>query len=93
MPSKTDDIEKRDGKDLEKGQYFIQLAAYTEESPALALGKQYSDIYPVKIYTMTDRMLEIYKVMVGPLNRYESDTLLYRFKALGFRDAFVKYNK
>ena len=88
-------VHEKEGKDelyLEKGKYFIQLAAYTEKSPAVALEKLYSAIYPVKVYAITDRMLSIYKVLVGPLNRYESDTLLYRFRALGFQDAFVKYN-
>ncbi|MBN2531583.1 MAG: SPOR domain-containing protein [Spirochaetales bacterium] len=78
-------------EDFEKGKYFIQLAAYTEKSPALALEKKYSAIYPVKVYAITDKLLDIYKVMVGPLNKYESDTLLYQFKSLGFKDAFVKY--
>ncbi|MBN2444162.1 MAG: SPOR domain-containing protein [Spirochaetales bacterium] len=92
-------LHETDGKEesyfdgVEKGTYFIQLAAYTEKAAALAIEKKYADIYPIDIYPVKDKMLEIYKVLVGPLNKHESDTLLYRFKALGFKDAFVKYNK
>jgi hypothetical protein len=31
----------------------------------------------------------IFKVVIGPLNRDESGTLLYRFRASGFPDAFL----
>ena len=32
---------------------------------------------------------QLYKVLIGPLNQEESGTLLYRFRSLGYKDAFI----
>ncbi|MBN1699654.1 MAG: SPOR domain-containing protein, partial [Spirochaetales bacterium] len=76
---------------LVPGYYFIQLGAYAEKQLASSIQKRFTNLYPVKIYEIAHTKITIYKVLVGPLNKDESDTLLFRFKALGYRDAFVKY--
>ncbi|MBN1412878.1 MAG: hypothetical protein JW969_18705 [Spirochaetales bacterium] len=77
--------------ELQRGTYFIQLATYQDRNKAVTVGNQYARVYPVGIYEPVDYGRKTYKLMLGPLNKDESDTLLYRFRSIGFRDAFVKY--
>jgi hypothetical protein len=84
-------IDTRETESLVPGYYFIQLGAYAEKQLADSIEKKFTSIYPIKVYEIKHTKITIYKVLVGPLNKDESDTLLYRFKALGYRDAFVKY--
>ncbi|MBN2737242.1 MAG: SPOR domain-containing protein [Spirochaetales bacterium] len=78
---------------LEQGFYYVQLGAYTDKKRAQVLVNEFGKIYPVKIVSTNTMKLEVYKVLLGPLSRDESDTLLYRFKSLGYGDAFVKFVK
>jgi hypothetical protein len=70
--------------------YFVQLAAYIEKEPADNLKEKYSEKYPINVYQILTGDTYLYKVMIGPLNKDESGTLLYYFRALGYRDAFIK---
>jgi hypothetical protein len=45
----------------------------------------------VEILPANAGAVPLFKVLIGPLNRDESGTLLYQFRARGFRDAFVQY--
>jgi len=80
----------RDINKLEEKSYFIQLGAYKDQAVAMGVEKTYANVYPIGTYAPVTKN-GIYKVLLGPLNKDESDTLLFRFRSLGFKDAFVKY--
>ncbi len=68
--------------------YYIQLAAFSDFSSAQTLKGKYSNDYPVEIFSLDTNNL--HKVVIGPLNKDEGGTLLYRFRALGYEDAFLR---
>ncbi len=70
--------------------YYVQLAAYTAESLASGLAASLSATYPVLVLAPPPAGKQIYRVMIGPLNKAESGTLLNWFRYRGFPDAFVK---
>jgi len=70
--------------------YFVQLAAYTAEPLAAGLAASLSAVYPVEIRPPAAAGGKVYRVMVGPLNRAESGTLLRHFRNRGFPDAFIR---
>jgi hypothetical protein len=69
------------------------LADHTSSSSGLAekLASQLGGTYEVIVLAADSGGRLFYKVLVGPLNRDESGTLLYQFRARGFKDAFVRY--
>ena len=70
--------------------YYVQLAAYSAESLASGLAASLSATYPVLVLAPPPAGKQIYRVLIGPLNRAESGTLLNWFRYRGFPDAFVK---
>jgi hypothetical protein len=76
---------------LARNAYFLQLGAYSSRSMAEKLARDLGPNYEVTILPADDPNRTIYKVLVGPLNTDESGTLLYLFKARGFKDAFLRY--
>jgi hypothetical protein len=70
--------------------YYVQLAAYATESLASGLASSLAATYPVLVLTPAAGARQVYRVLVGPLNRAESGTLLRWFRNRGFPDAFVK---
>ena len=76
---------------LPRRSYFVQLGAYTTEGLAEKLANQLRNTYDVVVLAVDSSGRLFYKVLVGPLNRDESGTLLYQFRARGFKDAFVQY--
>jgi cell division septation protein DedD len=87
MPSTTE------AKSLIRKSFYLQLGAYSTLGLAEKLASQVSAYarYTVEILPATSGAAPLYKVLIGPLNRDESGTLLYQFRARGFRDAFVQY--
>ena len=81
------------GKSLARKSFYLQLGAYSTLGLAEKLASQVSAYarYTVEILPATSGAAPLYKVLIGPLNRDESGTLLYQFRARGFRDAFVQY--
>ena len=76
-------------KTLEKGKYYIQIAAYKDVANISEVYKKYGEKYPVVV----EKRGNISVVMIGPLSMDEYGTVLQRFKAFGFKDAFVKKGK
>jgi cell division septation protein DedD len=70
--------------------YFVQLGAYSDEALARSLEATYSKNYPIEVAMATSGKRGIFRVLVGPLSKDESGTVLYWFRARGFRDAFVR---
>lgn len=70
--------------------FYVQVGAYATQEVAQSLAVSLVKIYPVVVLTPASSEKQMYKVLVGPLNRAESGTLLPVFKFRGFRDAFVR---
>lgn len=72
------------------GTYFLQLAAYGTEQVARDLAAKLAPTYPALVLTPSSPGSSVFKVVIGPLNRAESGTLLTWFRFRGFPDAFLK---
>ncbi len=70
--------------------FYVQLGAYATQETALSMAGKVTPTYPVVVLAPAANGKQIYKVLVGPLNKAESGTLLPLFKVRGFRDAFVR---
>jgi hypothetical protein len=75
---------------LKAGEFYLQLAAYATESIAQETIKSLAATYPVGVLPPAEKGKPLYRVVVGPLNRAESGTLLNWFRFRGFPDAFLK---
>jgi cell division septation protein DedD len=73
-----------------KGSFFLQLAAYGTEKNARDLAAKLTPTYPAIVLASSGSKSSVFKVVIGPLNRAESGTLLTWFRYRGFPDAFVK---
>jgi len=71
---------------LERGKYYVQVAAMSAELVENAL-KQIDRGYAPVVFKGTDNL---YRIMIGPLNQGESAAVLSRFKSIGYKDAFVR---
>ena len=72
------------------GSFFLQLAAYGTEKNARDLAAKLIPTYPAIVLAPSSPKSSVFKVVIGPLNRAESGTLLTWFRYRGFPDAFVK---
>jgi cell division protein FtsN len=70
--------------------YYLQLGAYSNENQAKDLATGLSSSYPVSVSAPQASGARYYRVLLGPLNKAESGTLLYWFRDRGFPDAFIK---
>jgi rare lipoprotein A (peptidoglycan hydrolase) len=70
--------------------FYVQLGAYSTQEVAQGLAVRLMQTYPVVVLAPSSGDKQMYKVLVGPLNKAESGTLLPLFKFRGFRDAFVR---
>ena len=70
--------------------YFLQLGAYAGEQMARDLAAKLAATYPTVVLSPAGTGTQIFKVMIGPLNRAESGTLLTWFRFRGFPDAFLR---
>ena len=72
---------------LDRGQYYVQLAALHAEM----IDNTVTQIDPrYKPVVFKDRD-NLYRVLIGPLNQGESAAVLQRFKSIGYSDAFVRH--
>ena len=70
--------------------WYLQLAAYETEEVAQDLAKSLVPTYPTLVVAPAAPGSRMFRVVIGPLNRAESGTLLTWFRYRGFPDAFVK---
>ncbi len=70
--------------------FYVQLGVYATEAGAQNIAQRIMETYPVVVLAPPESGKQIYKVLVGPLNKAESGTLLPLFRFRGFRDAFVR---
>jgi cell division septation protein DedD len=79
--------------ELLRRSFYLQLGAYSTRGLADKLARELSSTarYTVAVLPVSSGNRLLYKVLIGPLNRDESGTLLFQFRARGFKDAFVQY--
>ncbi len=77
---------------LEKGKYYVQLGTYANETNVRSIISSYGAKYPLTVQSTSAKGSVALKVFVGPIGKDETGAVLERFKALGYRDAFVKRN-
>jgi rare lipoprotein A (peptidoglycan hydrolase) len=70
--------------------YFLQLAAYSTEKGAQDVAARLTPTYPTLVIAPPASGTRVFRVVIGPLNRAESGTLLTWFRYRGFPDAFLK---
>jgi cell division septation protein DedD len=99
-PEKTDEIRAKMAEaayavtsSLQADSYYLQLGVYSKADSANTVVNRFASTYPVTVYRTADTVDSLYKVMIGPLNEDESGSLLYNFKAQGYRDAFIRKGK
>ena len=73
-----------------KGAFYLQLAAFGTEQTARDLAAKLAQTYPALVLAPAGAGSSVYKVVIGPLNRAESGTLLLWFRYRGYPDAFLK---
>jgi hypothetical protein len=76
--------------DYTKNYYYLQLGVFSSQGTAEKILRA-NPTYPMMIVTGRAADANVYKVVVGPLKRDETGTVLYLFKARGYRDAFLRY--
>lgn len=70
--------------------YYVQLAAYSTEKGARDLAATLAPTYPALVMAPAAPGSRMFRVVIGPLNKAESGTLLVWFRFRGFPDAFLK---
>jgi hypothetical protein len=76
---------------LGKGEtWYLQLGAFATERVANDLATRFAETYPILVLSPAANGKRVYRVLVGPLNKAESGTLLAWFRYRGFPDAFLK---
>jgi len=74
---------------LAKGQYYLQIGAYSKEDTVKAELSKFDDSLPMAIMNAGTQDKPIYRILIGPVNLGESSALLQRFKN-NYKDAFVR---
>jgi hypothetical protein len=75
---------------LEKGKYYLQLAAFTLPDLVETELLKISTVYPLAVQESGSAEKPLYRILIGPINSGESGALLQRFKTAGYRDAFIR---
>ena len=75
-------------KDLRGGKYYVQIASLGKPENIEAILQKYAEKYPMVLVPSTNG--KTYQVMVGPLGVDEYNAILSKFKAFGFKDAFLR---
>ena len=74
---------------LEKGRYYLQIAAYSKEETVRSELSKIDNNLPVAIMNAGTQEKPVYRILIGPVNLGESGALLQRFK-VSYKDAFVR---
>jgi hypothetical protein len=74
---------------LERGSYYVQLAAFSRAELAQSEISRIDRSYPVTVFN-SGGTTAVYRILLGPLNLGESAAVLKRFKSIGYKDAFIR---
>lgn len=75
--------------ELDAQKYYVQIASCTKTQTVDEITSRYAERYPIAVVQLPGRS----PILVGPLSVDEYGVVLERFKAYGYKDAFVKYNR
>ncbi|EFW38767.1 sporulation and cell division repeat protein [Treponema phagedenis F0421] len=75
---------------LKKGEYYVQIAIYTDIIYVQSIMHRYGKDYPITVEKETEDNKNRFKVFVGPIQRDERGAVLENFQKRGFKDAFLK---
>ena len=70
--------------------YYLQIGAYTVPATAQVAVDALSATYPMAVLPVDSHGTTVYRVLVGPLERDETGTLLLWLRAKGYRDTFIR---
>lgn len=73
---------------LDKGSYYVQIAAFSAPSNIRETLAKYGRDYPVTLVPLASGGAT--QVMIGPLSVDEYAVVLERFKSYGYKDAFIR---
>ena len=73
--------------ELEADKYYIQIATLKDDENILEIVNKYGSKYPITIVPTAKGTKQ---VLVGPVTLDEYGTVLARFKAYGYKDAFLR---
>ena len=74
---------------LEKGRYYLQIAAYSKAETVQSEISRIDSSLPVAVMNAGSEEKPVYRILIGPVNLGESGALLQRFKG-SYKDAFVR---
>ena len=74
--------------DLKSGAYYIQIAVYKDSANISEIISKYGSHYPNTLVPLKSGSAK--QILIGPLSVDEYGTVLARFKANGFKDAFLR---
>ena len=74
---------------LERGKYYLQIAAYSKEETVRTELSKIDQNLPVAVMNAGNSEKPVYRILIGPVNLGESGALLQRFKT-SYKDAFVR---
>jgi hypothetical protein len=77
---------------LERGMYYVQVAAYARPENVEDEISRIGQSYPLAIQNIGTDSKPLFRVLLGPLNQTEGLAMLQRFKSIGYTDAFVWRN-
>nr|MCR5606727.1 SPOR domain-containing protein [Treponema sp.] len=75
-------------KELKSGSYYVQIATLDDKENMKNIIDTYGKKYPVVFVPRSSG--KSYQVLIGPLNVDEYGSVLQRFKARGYKDAFMR---
>lgn len=77
-------------EELEDEQFYLQIGAYGDPATAEVTVNALAATYPMSVIPIDRGAQTIYRVLVGPVNRDETGTLLLFLRARGYADAFLR---
>jgi hypothetical protein len=77
-------------RELDGASYYLQVGAYTDIESARRMVRAMEETYPMAVNPVSREDGTLYRVLVGPLSDDEKGATLYRVRARGHRDAFVR---
>jgi hypothetical protein len=69
--------------------YYLQVATYSNPQRAKPVVDSLTGVYPVVVLSGGEAE-PLYRVMVGPVNEDERGVILYKLRAQGYTDAFLR---
>jgi len=76
--------------ELERGMWYIQVAAYTRPDYVEEEINRIGNEYPLAVQNIGSDTSPLFRVLLGPLNQGESGAMLRRVKSIGYKDAFAR---